>query len=58
MRRKTGCTVIGYKDSKGDYTVNPEAEMHLEPNSKIIVLGRPEQIEKLNSEFDIEIENQ
>ena len=58
LRKKTGCTVIGYKDSKGDYTVNPEAEMVLEPNSKIIVLGRPEQIEILNSEYDIEIENQ
>ncbi|WP_298535037.1 TrkA family potassium uptake protein [uncultured Algibacter sp.] len=58
LRKKTGCTVIGYKDSNGDYTVNPEAEMPLEPNSKIIVLGRPEQIEILNSEYDIEIENQ
>ncbi|WP_136481803.1 potassium channel family protein [Cognatitamlana onchidii] len=58
LRKKTGCTVIGYKDSQGEYTVNPEAEMKLEPNSKIIVLGRPEQIEKLNSKFDIEIEDQ
>ena len=57
LRRKTGCTVIGYKDAKGEYIVNPEAEMELEPKSKIIVLGRPEQIEELNSEFNIEIEN-
>ena len=53
LRRKTGCTVIGYKDVKGDYIVNPEAEMKLEPNSKVIVLGRPEQIEKLNSIYNI-----
>lgn len=53
LRRKTGCTVIGYKDVQGEYIVNPEAEMNLEPNSKVIVLGRPEQIEKLNSIYNI-----
>ncbi len=54
LRRKTGCTVIGYKDEKGEYIVNPEAELELAPNSKIIVLGRPEQIEALNSQYDID----
>jgi len=54
LRRKTGCTVIGYKDEQGEYIVNPEADMQLQPNSKIIVLGRPEQIQKLNSLYDIE----
>lgn len=53
LRRKTGCTVIGYKDENGEYIVNPEAELRLVPNSKIIVLGRPEQIEVLNSEYNI-----
>ena len=54
LRKRTGCTVIGYKDEKGEYIVNPEAEMQLKPKSKIIVLGRPEQIQKLNSLYDIE----
>ncbi|WP_370476792.1 potassium channel family protein [Tamlana flava] len=54
LRRKTGCTVIGYKDENGEYIVNPEAELRLAANSKIIVLGRPEQIEALNSEYDID----
>ena len=53
LRKKTGCTVIGYKDPNGEYIVNPEADMQLKPNSKIIVLGRPEQIQKLNSLYDI-----
>jgi len=53
LRRKTGCTVIGFKDDKGDYIVNPEAETKLIPGSKIIVLGRPEQIVKLNSKYNI-----
>ncbi len=53
LRRKTGCTVIGFKDAEGEYVVNPEADQRLVPNSKIIVLGRPEQIQKLNSIYDI-----
>ncbi|WP_026755228.1 TrkA family potassium uptake protein [Sediminibacter sp. Hel_I_10] len=53
LRRKTGCTVIGFKDGHGEYVVNPEADQRLVPNSKIIVLGRPEQIQKLNSIYDI-----
>jgi voltage-gated potassium channel len=53
LRKKTGCTVIGFKDVKGEYVVNPEANTKLIPGSKIIVLGRPEQIEKLNSEYNI-----
>ena len=54
LRKKTGCTVIGYKDENGEYIVNPEADLELAPNSKIIVLGRPEQIQALNSEYNIE----
>jgi voltage-gated potassium channel len=54
LRKKTGCTVIGFKDENGEYIVNPEADTKLVPGSKIIVLGRPEQINKLNSEFNIE----
>tara|TARA_R110002049_G_scaffold116110_1_gene268446 strand:- start:6389 stop:7408 length:1020 start_codon:yes stop_codon:yes gene_type:complete len=53
LRKKTGCSIIGYKDGKGEYIVNPEAELELEPHSKIIVLGRPEQIEALNKEYNI-----
>ena len=54
LRKKTGCTVIGFKNDKGEYVVNPEADTKLVPGSKIIVLGRPEQIQKLNSEYNIE----
>ncbi|NNE33446.1 MAG: potassium channel protein [Winogradskyella sp.] len=54
LRKKTGCTVIGFKDLKGEYVVNPEASTKLVSGSKIIVLGRPEQIHKLNSEYNIE----
>lgn len=53
LRKKTGCTVIGYKDQNGEYIVNPEADLDLAPNSKIIVLGRPEQIDVLNTVYNI-----
>ena len=54
LRHKTGCTVIGFKDGNGEYIVNPEAELKLVPNSKVIVLGRPEQIQKLNAVFSLD----
>lgn len=54
LRQKSGCTVIGFKNKNGEYVVNPEADTKLVRGSKIIVLGRPEQIEKLNSQYDLE----
>ncbi|MEE9362805.1 MAG: potassium channel protein [Cellulophaga sp.] len=54
LRRKTGCTIIGYIDPTGDYIINPEADLKLQPKSKVIVLGRPEQIKKLNKMFHID----
>jgi len=54
LRRKTGCTIIGYIEPNGNYIINPEADLPLQPNSKVIVLGRPEQIRKLNEMFHIE----
>jgi|TARA_B110000967_G_scaffold92284_1_gene94921 voltage-gated potassium channel len=53
LRKKTGCSVIGYKTESGEYVINPEANQKLAPNSKVIVLGRPEQIQHLNSTYNI-----
>lgn len=55
LRRKTGCTIIGYIAPNGEYIINPEADLQLQPKSKVIVLGRPEQIRKLNEMFHIEL---
>ena len=55
LRKKTGCNVIGYKDENGNYHINPEAGQKLVPGSKVIVLGRPEQIQTLNSMYNIEV---
>lgn len=53
LRRKTGCTIIGYIEPDGNYIINPEADLVLQPKGKVIVLGRPEQIRKLNEMFQI-----
>lgn len=57
LRKKTGCTIIGYIAPNGAYIINPEADLELEPKGKVIVLGRPEQIRKLNEMFHIEWSN-
>ena len=51
IRNVTGCNVIGFKTPEGDYVINPAAETKLVPNSKLFVLGVPEQINKLNNLF-------
>jgi len=53
FRNKTGCSIIGYKTPDREYIINPEATTILYPESKLIVLGRPEQILALNKMFDI-----
>jgi len=54
LRRKTGCTIIGYIEPNGNYIINPEADLPLAAKSKVIVLGRPEQIQRLNEMFHIQ----
>jgi len=51
LRKKTGCSVIGVKTSDNKYIINPESDIELLPNSKLIVLGRTEQIKKLRELF-------
>lgn len=53
LRKKTGCTIIGYVHPDGKYVINPEPELNLETKGKVIVLGRPEQIQRLNQMFHI-----
>lgn len=53
LREKTGCSIIGYKSPSGEYIVNPESAMSLEPKSKLILIGRPNQIEKLKQHYNV-----
>lgn len=47
LRKKTGCSVIGFKTADGHFVINPDAETKLQPHSKLIILGQPDQILKL-----------
>lgn len=51
LRKRTGCTVIGFKTPDKEYIINPDATTILVPKSKLIVIGRPEEIQKLNKLF-------
>lgn len=51
LRKRTGCTVIGFKTPGKDYVINPDASTILAPKSKLIVIGNPEEIRKLHKLF-------
>lgn len=53
VRKKTGCSIIGYRTPSGEYIVNPEPSLVLEKDSKLILIGRPEQIENLKREYGV-----
>ncbi|MCH9661945.1 MAG: NAD-binding protein [Bacteroidetes bacterium] len=53
LRKKTGCSIIGYKSPSGEYIVNPEPTTLIEKDSKLIVIGRPNQIERLKELYNV-----
>ncbi|PHR11069.1 MULTISPECIES: potassium channel family protein [Aequorivita] len=53
VRKKTGCSIIGYRSPTGEYIVNPEPSLVLQKSSKLILIGRPEQIENLKREYGV-----
>lgn len=53
LRNRTGCSIIGYKSPDGVYIVNPEPSMILKKDSKLILIGRPNQIEKLKQLYHV-----
>jgi voltage-gated potassium channel len=44
IRNRSGANIIGYKTALGEYIVNPSADTRIIPDSKLFVLGTPEQI--------------
>lgn len=53
IRKRTGCSIIGYKSPSGSYVVNPEPGLKLEKESKLIMIGRPDQIESLKKLYSV-----
>jgi len=53
VRKKTGCSIIGYRTPEGTYIVNPEPSLVVKKGSKLIMIGRPNQIEKLKQLYHV-----
>ncbi len=53
IRNKTGCSIIGYKSPDGEYIVNPEPSLILKRGSKLILIGRPNQIDNLKMRYNV-----
>ena len=49
IRNRSGANIIGYKTATGDYIINPSADTKIIAESKLFVLGTPEQISSLKS---------
>ena len=54
IRKNTNCNVVGFRDAKGKLTINPPANLKLEQNTKLIVLGNTNSINKLNTMFRLD----
>ncbi|MCK4638218.1 MAG: NAD-binding protein [Bacteroidales bacterium] len=51
VRKKTGANIIGFKTPDGEYIINPTPDTKVIPNSKLFVLGTPEQIIEMKEIF-------
>jgi voltage-gated potassium channel len=47
IRNRSGANIIGFKTVMGEYIVNPSADTKILPQSKLFVLGTPDQIKRL-----------
>lgn len=53
IHEKTGCSVIGAKNKKGEFFVNPGGDFELKEGTHLIILGNTKQINSLKSEFNL-----
>jgi voltage-gated potassium channel len=49
VRNFSGANIVGLRNSKGEYTINPNPDVILTCDDKLFVLGNPEQILKLKN---------
>ena len=47
MRKKSGANIVGFKTPEGEYIINPTPDTKIVPESKLFVLGTPNQIAAL-----------
>jgi len=48
VRQLVGANIVGFKTPKGEFIINPSPDTIIIPDSKIFILGTPEQIKKIN----------
>ena len=53
IRQKTGANIIGFKTPKGEFIINPTPDTVMIPDTKLFVLGTPEQIKKMKQLISI-----
>lgn len=49
VRQLVGANIIGFKTPEGEFIINPSPDTVIIPNSKIFILGTPEQIGKIQN---------
>lgn len=49
VRNLSGANIVGLRNSKGEYTINPNPDVILTCDDKLFVLGNPDQILKLKN---------
>jgi voltage-gated potassium channel len=47
VRQVVGANIVGFKTPDGEFIINPSPSTIIAPDSKIFILGTPEQIEKI-----------
>lgn len=47
VRQMVGANIVGFKSPEGEFIINPSPSTIIAPDSKIFLLGTPEQIEKI-----------
>ncbi|RUA23541.1 MAG: potassium channel protein [Bacteroidetes bacterium] len=53
IRQKTGANIVGFKTPEGEFIINPTPDTVMIPNTKLFVLGTPEQIRKMKDLISI-----
>ena len=51
IRKRTGTSVIGFKDQNNKLTFNPPSSKNLDPNDVLIIFGLEPEIQKFREEF-------
>jgi len=47
VRQMVGANIVGFKTPEGEFIINPSPSTIIAPDSKIFILGTPEQLEKI-----------